>query len=719
MEKRNGSEDESWLNELETALLANCDLSVLRTICNRKHIPSKLRPEFWQTCLGAKGKSTTLSELSDLNEQCLIRNDCENFVDALSGNEYDKSSVIKDVESIISTFAKRKEVTYYSNNGWLELLQPLLALKLPRNDVYNCFEAILEKFIPKYFVSNTDDDEPFHLLRLLLLYHDPELCSFLDSRKITPDMYVVTWFRSLFSAHCSNKVIHSLWDVYFLLSDPSLLFYISLVMLVNVKYVCLKFFFYNVIFNRREQVMEMKDESKEKIIETLNSVPSALDIEDIDDLFYLAEQHYVSQTPRSFKVENELSSLMFTEVSSCQQSQFVTTDLAHALCLPVPVIDLLPDTPISGSVRYFVVDCRPAEQYNNGHLSTAFHLNCSLMLEAPSAFETAVQALLACISMQQHSINAGSVVGGKHLCFMGSGRIEEDQDVYMVVASFLQKHQQFVSLAFNGYTYLHEYAVKNSIIDKYIVDHNRKQCIPCRFPPGTQSLNNVNSKSLFGKKMETSDHFNNWLFTKVATVVKSKSIEMKGKLVEYVTNPNQQAAERHVSSNDKVGKRYKAANKFAIDDNDDGLNGFESEDEERNPEIDVESWCKRDEVISCFKCQELKDDGHMYPSYLILTKTHLLILREIPHNKGFAKLMKKRPLELVVQITSKRKCPNLITFKYGQSNEGEEGPSIMATDLLLIPKPYDVTRLVKQQVIKVLDGDPNSTNINSESKHNS
>ena len=30
-------------------------------------------------------------------------------------------------------------------------------------------------------------------------------------------------------------------------------------------------------------------------------------------------------------------------------------------------------------IRYFVVDCRPAEQYNSGHLPTAFHLDANLV----------------------------------------------------------------------------------------------------------------------------------------------------------------------------------------------------------------------------------------------------------------------------------------------------------------------------------------------------
>ena len=37
------------------------------------------------------------------------------------------------------------------------------------------------------------------------------------------------------------------------------------------------------------------------------------------------------------------------------------------------------------------------------------------------------------------------------MCFVGSGRDEEDQYVNMVVANFLQKHQQYVSVAKGGY----------------------------------------------------------------------------------------------------------------------------------------------------------------------------------------------------------------------------------------------------------------------------
>uniref|UniRef100_A0A1A9ZW23 Uncharacterized protein n=1 Tax=Glossina pallidipes TaxID=7398 RepID=A0A1A9ZW23_GLOPL len=59
----------------------------------------------------------------------------------------------------------------------------------------------------------------------------------------------------------------------------------------------------------------------------------------------------------------------------------------------------------------------------------AFHLDCHLMLQEPVVFVTAVQGLL---TAQRHAIEANSSVGGEHLCFMGSGRVEEDQYTHML-----------------------------------------------------------------------------------------------------------------------------------------------------------------------------------------------------------------------------------------------------------------------------------------------
>jgi len=59
--------------------------------------------------------------------------------------------------------------------------------------------------------------------------------------------------------------------------------------------------------------------------------------------------------------------------------------LSQALCLPVSAYELVESaTEVDMDdgverVRFFLVDCRPAEQYNAGHLSTAFHLDSNLV----------------------------------------------------------------------------------------------------------------------------------------------------------------------------------------------------------------------------------------------------------------------------------------------------------------------------------------------------
>ena len=63
-------------------------------------------------------------------------------------------------------------------------------------------------------------------------------------------------------------------------------------------------------------------------------------------------------------------------------------------------------------------------------------------MNSPAEFHLAVQSLGA-FKAKTHPDD--------HICFIGSGRDQEDQYVHMVVASFLQKRHQYVSLARGGY----------------------------------------------------------------------------------------------------------------------------------------------------------------------------------------------------------------------------------------------------------------------------
>jgi len=70
------------------------------------------------------------------------------------------------------------------------------------------------------------------------------------------------------------------------------------------------------------------------------------------------------------------------------------------------------------------------------------------MLISLPEFTTAVQALL---TTKEQALSASAAAAGEHLCFIGSGREEEDQYVHMVVAHFLQRHLPYVSVVAGGY----------------------------------------------------------------------------------------------------------------------------------------------------------------------------------------------------------------------------------------------------------------------------
>lgn len=560
---------------------------------------------------------------------------------------------------------------YESNNGWIELLLPLLSLKLSRSYTYNLFEAIRDTYIPKGCVKKGN---VFHVFRLLILYHDPELCSMLDTKKITPDLYSMDWFQTLFAAKCTFPVVLSMWDLYFQQTDPFLVFFLGLIMLINA----------------RDQVLAMKDEPKENILQFLSNMPCALEADDVVDFCSLS-QYYSMKTPSSFKTDY-LKSLF----GSNHEVQLTDCIVSQALCLPVSVYELVENASMElthqDAVRFFLVDCRPAEQYNVGHLSTAFHLDSNLMLQEPVAFSTAIQGLLRAQKQvtrcdfnfrnsgkkklakfsNRQAIEANSNAGGEHLCFMGSGRIEEDQYLYMAVASFLQKNTQYVSLLTGGYGSIHEYFGDH--MADCLEDHDPFGCLVCKkdfigmnaVENDVQLRNKPSSSADAKQQRQSSDLFSKW-----SAAMKTKSAEVKDKLYEYIVNPSapNPAAnvERHVSSSDKNGRRYRnVAPVFSIDEENDEQAGNDdaSQQIEENAKevVTLQTYLQSADVIASYKCQEVHMNGYMYESHLIVSKTHLVVLRDLD-KKGTAQVIVRRPLSSIVKITAKKRHRDLITFK--------------------------------------------------------
>jgi len=159
--------------------------------------------------------------------------------------------------------------------------------------------------------------------------------------------------------------------------------------------------------------------------------------------------------------------------------------------------------------------------------------------------------------------------------------------------------------------------------------------------------------------------------------LKAKSVDLKGKLIDYI----QQSPElSHVSATDRgKSKVYRGiANVFAIEDEEDDPNGSNELIESLDPNkellnfvVKLKPFLRSEGVLGHYHCSEVMANGENYVGYVIVTETHLYFAREIDSDKG--EVTVSRLLSSVIKITSKKKHPELITFKYGHligENEG-------------------------------------------------
>ena len=113
-----------------------------------------------------------------------------------------------------------------------------------------------------------------------------------------------------------------------------------------------------MLINRRDEIIAMKDESKDVLLSFLTTMPNELEAEDVSDFCSLA-QYYSTKTPSSFKTD-----LLKTLFGQHTDSDDLNT-VSQVLCLPVSVYELVENASLdktANCVRFFLVDCRPAEQ---------------------------------------------------------------------------------------------------------------------------------------------------------------------------------------------------------------------------------------------------------------------------------------------------------------------------------------------------------------------
>jgi len=143
---------------------------------------------------------------------------------------------------------------------------------------------------------------------------------------------------------------------------------------------------------------------------------------------------------------------------------------------------------------------------------------------------------------------------------------------------------------------------------------------------------------------------------------------------------------------------------------------FSSKQSDAPELVDIESWFLRGDILHRYECEHIDEHNRTHPSLLLVSATHLYILRKLPEHKTMANLVSRRLLETITKITSKKNFPEIITFRYGKPSDQDDEPVVTTTknkiktkpklpidcDKVYLPDAGDATKNVKILIMKAL-----------------
>ncbi|CAH0476828.1 unnamed protein product [Peronospora belbahrii] len=413
-------------------------------------IPSDLRSQVWKELLGVARSERVYLDQSilqveeDLRNQRVIRADAART--RSNERRFQQPETVEVIVKLLTYYCKCRSIQY--KQGMNEVLAPFLLLTEERQGcedrvplaegvVFQCFYALIDRFLPHVFVDKEFRSLQcsFQLFRLLMLYHDPELCHYLDQHDMTPELYVTPWFMTLFARSLPPEFVFYLWDIFLLQEDPYLLHFVA----------------YALVAANREQIFQAEIPMLPQVLSTL-TFSSRIDLEQVcASALVVAES-----TPRSFK--RDLYSVCYggftdamvpflDQLYVCSSLQVYPEELVRNLLdrlkgtkseqhvsVLAPIALSGQDNPFSEAdarnpsrssrgdrppllylsgngnrdestgLKFIVLDCRPAEEYHKLHLSLSHYIDPSIMGH-PDALDKLMKGFFH--------------MKGCHFCFVG------------------------------------------------------------------------------------------------------------------------------------------------------------------------------------------------------------------------------------------------------------------------------------------------------------
>ncbi|OMJ79405.1 hypothetical protein SteCoe_20559 [Stentor coeruleus] len=359
------------------------------------------------------------------------------------------------LEKLLTYYCKTEKVTY--KQGMNEILAPFLLLNrhnVPLHICYTCFKNFVAKFIPTLFVD--DAFKPlsglYVITKLILKYHLPDLSTCFSNNEITPDIYMTTWYVTMFSSKIKELgLLYIFWQYLIDTNDNLFIIYFGIALFE---------FFKQEIQN--QEVMSLPNVFKKICIVDYDTLQIVLQNSERIKANMPFTADMILKKYNMFCLENTESFVKLLEKFMCllilPREIIIQTYPHDAVC---KCLD--PRNCKTKRLKYLLIDCRPTKEQKNGYfinsqlLSKAAQKYPNKLLNYPKSF----------ISLKKNT----------HIALMGSEENKDEENlVQKLFDSFIQHEFPYVSIVFGGYKSCHEFALLHNF---EILSHKIKRCLAC------------------------------------------------------------------------------------------------------------------------------------------------------------------------------------------------------------------------------------------------
>ncbi|EFO17791.2 hypothetical protein LOAG_10708 [Loa loa] len=610
----------------------------------------------WMKSLGIQNKLGVPCQKISYQKNEQIHSTCLKFLD-----RYSSALRNNDLEAVLTLFCEREECNF--DESYASILEMLVPLRCNLDELYSIFYAITTKFVPRDISKGA---VCYQLMHLIVQYHDPLLSSHLESHKVTSFEYGRPFFAALFAPEICKQSLYVVWDKLFERGDPYLLFTMVLVFLINCS----------------DQLMALN--TKSELVDTIRFAVKELSVDDVDDFFELSVL-FLSQTPSSIKQDFQRA------LFGSRHAEEMQADIAKLLALPVDPRDVIRmglDVNLNAAFstkdsepNFFIIDARSHDQYSAGHLDGSYNLDSTLFVEAPLQYKLALSSLDA-YRFAFHS--------DEHILFLGSGR-EDDLYLHMVIASFLQQGRKHIALVDGGYRALHEQLAPNF---ERLDGHYASLCKECNRQPSHAVEKEPQRKSFW--KLDVGGILG-------AVRATAPSIKEKVRKFPIIVPLGPNTVEfSHVETSQRHGKRYRNEKSlFTLNDSDSETEAIAVTSSPRFSESKkLDDILKQNSVLEYFEGLEVFTEGASHLTvecYLALTATHILIFHQ-EEKIGEVILRARHAYGSVLRVSSRRKIPELLTFKFGYCTN-EDDYKVTAVHRFIMPRAGDCAKSIKTNIV--------------------